>query len=103
LFREHGPRHYREGWVFDGQHVVLDEMLCQTYEPARDLLDGEILLPSVGSGRWFSPKCDETIYNVQVFDSKQEATAHAAQELADEIRRLTEIRDALLDSMVATQ
>jgi hypothetical protein len=103
LFRGEGNRRYREGWVFTGDRVVLDDMLCQSADPEKDEKPEGRLLPETGSAWWYSKSCGEHIHMSRIFDSKQAASACAVQHLAAEIDRLTKVRNALLDSIAAAR
>jgi len=75
---------YREGWVFDGEHVVLDDMLLQNKTRVTMEFRGAIV-PPVGGPLWLSPACKGLVHEDHIFDSKQEATRWAIRKTKDRI------------------
>jgi hypothetical protein len=89
---------YREGWVFDGEKVVLDDMLLQNKSGITMEFGGR-LVPPEGGKLWLSPACRDHVHEDHIFDSKQEAARWAIRKTKDRIAALLEVQRNLERSL----
>jgi hypothetical protein len=89
---------FREGWVFDGEKVVLDDMLQQNKTRVTMEFRGA-LVPPEGGKLWLSPACKGHVHEEHIFDSKQEATRWAIRQTKDRMARLLRIQRNLERSL----
>lgn len=87
-------REYRTGWIFDGEDVVQDRLLCQSRDQS-DQIQGSYL-PASGSDWWYSGQARKSLHDGEIFETQEEALTDALSRLDSKIDGLQKIRSRLV-------